>query len=122
MHFLRFAGALLLASSAVGCGPYLTSRAVPTSHAYASPVRCGQGPYEFHATAIGHKWGESVALYQAGEGRERAHVGVPEGGWVLQVVDAPQLPAAHPVLQVGQQLVAVAQEEHPVPQAALGVG
>ncbi len=74
MHFLRFAGALLLASSAVGCGPYLTSRAVPTSHAYASPVRCGQGPYEFHATAIGHKWGESVALYQAGGKPVSGHV------------------------------------------------
>lgn len=66
MRFLSFVGPTILALSAAGCGPYLAAKAVPTSHAYVSPERCGQGPYEFHATSIGHKWGESVALYQSG--------------------------------------------------------
>ncbi len=69
MRFLRLvagAGALGAALLLAGCGPYLNAQAVPNAKAYESPVRCGQGPYEFHTTTIGHKWGEAVALYQSG--------------------------------------------------------
>jgi hypothetical protein len=57
--------AALLATTALGCSPYLQTKDA-TQASYISPVRCGQGPYELHATALGKRWGEGVNLYQSG--------------------------------------------------------
>jgi hypothetical protein len=66
MARLAYLAPLALPLLLVGCGPYLNAEVVSNPRAYASQARCGQGPYEFHATAIGNRWGEAVTLYQAG--------------------------------------------------------
>lgn len=94
LRFLLLLGTLLAASA---CGPYI-SDVVQSRHAYATDVRCTQGPLEFRVRTVGARWGEGFlvgacsprdivgrftverngeVIQDAGYGRERQALGPP---------------------------------------------
>lgn len=82
-RMLRLAPLALLATLAIGCGPYMQRDTVNVL-AFQSPERCGQGPYDIVVPARGARWGEGISVIAYSPRAIAGRYEIREGDEVIQ--------------------------------------